>query len=313
MHFQLNPHRVPNPDVEGALGSLELHGLLRSPCQALAETDWPHARDHHRIEFAGRSYALALAGKLQRPPVLLANQDKRSEILALAKPVGNRADTGQRQAVVVRHLTQIIVAALRPASAIEQKQIGHFLTLPSAESRTACGMRPAFRRGWEGEGKPKSMPWRGPAGAQATATRGRLFRFGEREGKALGVPAEPTIAPVRRSPRRAADHQQRRPRTARRRRVTCRRAECATRLLREAQRRRRSERASGAHPARREARAPAGQHQDAAPSGARSAGQSASLNLPAHSSPLPIVTRMGRDYRPGPRQRIERVARRAAP
>lgn len=30
------------------------------------------------------------------------------------------------------------------------------------------------------------------------------------------------------------------------------------------------------------------------------------------SSPLPIVTRMGRDYRPGPRQRIERVARRAA-
>ena len=25
-------------------------------------------------------------------------------------------------------------------------------------------MRPAFRRGWEGEGKPESMPWRGPAG-----------------------------------------------------------------------------------------------------------------------------------------------------
>lgn len=51
-------------------------------------------------------------------------------------------------------------------------------------------MRPAVRRGWEGEGKPKSMPWRGPAGAPATATRGRLFRFGKREGKALGVPAQ---------------------------------------------------------------------------------------------------------------------------
>lgn len=120
-------------------------------------------------------------------------------------------------------------------------------------------------------------------------------------------------APVRRSPRSEANHEQRRPRTARRRRVMCRQAECATRQLREAKRRRRSERAPGAHPARKEARAPAGQRKDAAPSGARSAGQSASLNPPAHHSPLPIVTRMGRDYRPGPRQRIERVARRAAP
>lgn len=70
---------------------------------------------------------------------------------------------------------------------------------------------------------------------------------------------------------------------------------------------------ASAHPVRREARVPAGQHKEAAPSGAQSAGKSASLNLPAHQLPLPIVTRMGRDYRPGPRQRIERVARRAAP
>ena len=136
--------------------------------------------------------------------------------------------------------------------------------------------------------------------------------LGNERAKPLVFLLNQTIAPVRRSARRAADHRERCPRTARRRRVTCRQAECATRLLREAQRRRRSERARGAHSASREARAPAGQHQDTAPSGARSAGQSASLNLPAQSSPLPIVTRMGRDYRPGPRQRIERVARRAA-
>jgi hypothetical protein len=120
---------------------------------------------------------------------LLANQDKRPKILTLAKPVCDAPHTGQRQAILMRHLTQIIVAALRATSTILQKQIGHIPTLPSAESRTVCDMRPAFRRGWVGEGKPKSMPWRGPAGAQATATRGRLFRFREREGKALGVTA----------------------------------------------------------------------------------------------------------------------------
>jgi hypothetical protein len=43
------------------------------------------------------------------------------------------------------------------------------------------------------------------------------------------------------------------------------------------------------------------------------AGQSATLEIPAHHFPLLIVTRMGRDYRPGSRQRIERVARRVAP
>jgi len=49
-----------------------------------------------------------------------------------------------------------------------------------------------------------------------------------------------------------------------------------------------------------------------APSGARSAGQSASATPPAQLPLLPIVTRMGRDYRPGPRQRIERVARKGS-
>jgi hypothetical protein len=36
------------------------------------------------------------------------------------------------------------------------------------------------------------------------------------------------------------------------------------------------------------------------------------LKLPLNSNLLLIVTRMSRDYRPGPRQRIEQVARRAA-
>ena len=58
---------------------------------------------------------------------------------------------------------------------------------------------------------------------------------------------------------------------------------------------------------------PAGQGRNATPSGARRAGQSASARLPALLILLLIVTRMGRDYRPGSRQRIEQVARRAAP
>jgi hypothetical protein len=60
----------------------------------------------------------------------------------------------------------------------------------------------------------------------------------------------------------------------------------------EVQRRNRSDSASGAHPARREARAPAGQPENIAPSGARSAGQSATLTPPAQHLPLPIVTPM---------------------
>ena len=70
--------------------------------------------------------------------------------------------------------------------------------------------------------------------------------------------------------------------------------------------------ASG-RPARREARVPAGQHKNAAPSGARSAGQSASLENPAHFRNAPDRRPKGQDYRLGSRERIERVARRAAP
>jgi hypothetical protein len=58
---------------------------------------------------------------------------------------------------------------------------------------------------------------------------------------------------------------------------------------------------------------PAGQHKEAAPSGARSAGKSASLENPAHFQNAPDRHPKGQDYRLGARERIERVARRAAP
>jgi len=80
------------------------------------------------------------------------------------------------------------------------------------------------------------MPWRGPAGAQRPPHGGVYSGFGNERAKPLVFLLNQTIAPIRRSPRRAAGHRERRPRTERRRRVTCRQAEHATRLLREAQR-----------------------------------------------------------------------------
>ena len=50
-------------------------------------------------------------------------------------------------------------------------------------------MRPAFRRGWEGEGKPNRRPG---AGQRARSDRhtGAAILLWEREGKALGVPTQ---------------------------------------------------------------------------------------------------------------------------
>ncbi len=48
-------------------------------------------------------------------------------------------------------------------------------------------MRPAFRRGWEGEGKPKSMLWRGPAGAQRPPHGGVYFGLGNERAKPLAL------------------------------------------------------------------------------------------------------------------------------
>ncbi len=153
-------------------------------------------------------------------------------------------------------------------------------------------MRPAFRRGWEGEGKPESMHWSGPAG-EARHT-GASIPVWEREGEALGVHAQ--INKQRRSGANG-DAQ----------RKTLAPLHGAT----QADALRAGLWASG-RPTSSDTRVPAGQFKNAAPSGARSAGQSASSALPVQLPSLLIVTRMGRDYRPGPRQRIEQVARRAA-
>lgn len=174
-------------------------------------------------------------------------------------------------------------------------------------------MRPAFRRGWEGEEKPKSMPWRGPAGAQRPPHGGVYFGLGNERAKPLVFRSSQGTAPIRRFRRREADHQKRHPRTARRRRMMCRYAECATRPLR----------VSAAPPSKRaRARRSSGKERGESAWGSalkRRALRSAKRGTErAHkpsrssSSTLPIVTRMGRDYRPGARQRIERVARRAA-
>ena len=131
--------------------------------------------------------------QLSRPcSAVLTNQHKRPKILALTKPVGDTANTLQRQTVFMRQRTQIIVARLRPAGPVKQMQVRH-IPHPSAESRTACGMRLCLPARMGGGGKPEPMPWRGPAGEPAT--RGCLFRFGNERAKPLGVPSIRKAAP----------------------------------------------------------------------------------------------------------------------
>jgi hypothetical protein len=108
--------------------------------------------------------------------------NQQSEILALAKPIGQPPHTVERQAILVCDVTQIIVAALRPASTILQKQIGHFSTLPPAESCTVCDMRPAFRRGWVRGGK-RGIVALARASGQSPPHGGGYFRFGNERVK----------------------------------------------------------------------------------------------------------------------------------
>jgi hypothetical protein len=149
---------------------------------------------------------------------------------------------------------------------------------------------------------PARMDWGGKSGIVAPArasrakpaTRERLLPLWERKGKALGVPAQQTNGGDQ-PPSAAKRHKNG---TLARRNADGRPARGPV-----------GQRASGKA---RGKSACGSVLMNAAPSGALSAGQSASLNPPVHHSPLPIVTRMGRDCRPGSRQRIERGARRAA-
>lgn len=88
----------------------------------------------------------------------------------------------------MRHLTQIIVAAFCPASPILQKQIGHF---PNTSFRlkaalpAACGLP----SGEDGRGRESRIDALARAsGRAATATRGRLFCFGDERAKPLAFP-----------------------------------------------------------------------------------------------------------------------------
>ena len=140
-----------------------------------------------------------------------------------------------------------------------------------------------------GGGKAESLPWSGPAGeARHTGAaillwemRGQSPWRSRLTGNGGGQP-----------PSAATRQEHRYPRMARRRRMPCWQAPsrhrcCATSVAPPCPRQRE---ASGRE-ARRQARVPAGQLKSAAPSGAHSAGQSATLEIPAHFLALPIVTR----------------------
>ena len=109
-------------------------------------------------------------------------------------------------------------------------------------------MRPAFRRGWEGEGKPESMPWRGPAGT-ARHTGASISGFGNERAKPLVFP--PGIA-----------------RRSRQNRHPCNGAKPTEVLRARSVRQRTSGNERG--------KSACGSAKKAAPSGAHSAGQSAS-------------------------------------
>lgn len=120
---------------------------------------------------------------------------------------------------------------------------------------------------------------------------------------------------VRRCPSRISGSQKRRPRTARRRRAMCRQDECVARLLhRRCSAADANECATGARPARREARAPAGPHKDSAPAGAQNARDRARPSkTPAQPETAPDRHPDGPGLKARSAQRIERVAQRAAP
>ncbi len=141
---------------------------------------------------------------------------------------------------------------------------------------------------------------------------GVYFRFREREGKALGVPAHiETKAISRPSPQRG---QQRHPRSGVTQTGGVAASATGTRLL--------SQRGSAASPQRKRARRPTGKERSESASGSakerralRSAtrGKERDLNSSRSTPTAPDRHPDGPGHRPGSRKRIEQVARRAAP
>ncbi len=140
-----------------------------------------------------------------------------------------------------------------------------------------------------GGGKAESLPWRGPAGAKRPPHGGGYSAWGNERAKPLAFPLNKETGPIRLpQPQRGI---QKAPSHGATQTGGVAESEAGTRLL--------SQRVSAAspresapvaRPARREARVPAGQLKNTAPSGARRVGQSATSENPAHFSALPILT-----------------------
>ena len=141
------------------------------------------------------------------PPFHSGN--KRAEILALAKPVGQAPHTSNGNPFSFA-TPQIIVAGFGSARPIHQHQI--FISPPSlAESRIACDMRLCLPARMGGGGKPNRCPGAGQR-AKRPPHGGDYSGLGNERAKPLAFPLT-GIARIQ--------HKQRHPCTARRRRMAC--------------------------------------------------------------------------------------------
>ena len=166
-------------------------------------------------------------------------------------------------------------------------------------------MQPAFRRGWEGEGEAESMPWRGPAGT-ARHSGASTSASGNERAKPWCSRSTRTGAGKRPTPRRGTNDGTlaRRDADARpasgkpRHKAVSHAARPVAGTLARRLRERGKERGKSACGSAQRLRAlrSAKRGKERVPAGSRS------------SPRVPDRHPKGRDYRPGPRQRIERAA-----
>ena len=204
------------------------------------------------------------------------------------------------------------LTGLRSASPVLPQHIIHDPNSFPAKLYSTCDMRlclPARMGGGEKTG----IDALARASVHSPPHGGVYFRFREREGKALGVPAHTKAEAISRpSPQRG---QQRHPRNSVTQTGGVAASEVGARQLSPKGQRRQSLAKARPSPDRQGKRRAchAGQPKNTAPSGAQRAEKSATSTPPAHHPTLLIVTRMGRDYRPGARKQIEQVARQGSP